>query len=79
MLVIPVGMALVAQSAPPHKGALAQGLLSAALAIGLALAGEAGRFIAPWGAARFFAATAVLSVLGTLLLVAGGARRPTAS
>lgn len=78
VLVIPVGMALVAQSAPPHKGALAQGLLSAALAIGLALAGEAGRFIAPWGAARFFAAVAVLPLLGALLLVAGGAPRPTA-
>jgi len=77
VLVIPVGMALVAQSAPPHKGALAQGLLSAALAIGLALAGEAGRFIAPWGAARFFAAAAVLPVLGALLLIAGGDPRPT--
>ena len=48
------------------------------LAIGLALAGEAGRFIAPWGAARFFAAVAVLPLLGALLLFAGGARRPTA-
>lgn len=75
VLVVPVGMALVAQSAPPRKGALAQGLLSAALAIGLALAGEAGRFIAPWGAARFFAAAAVLPVLGALLL-AGAGRQP---
>jgi POT family proton-dependent oligopeptide transporter len=68
VLVIPVAMALVSQSAPPGQGALAQGLLSAAMALGLALAGEAGRFLEQWGAPRFFAATAAVPMLGVLVL-----------
>lgn len=68
VLVIPVAMALVAQSAPPQLGALAQGLLSAALAVGFALAGEAGGLLPRWGAPRFFAANAVIPALGLLLL-----------
>ncbi len=68
VLVIPVAMALVAQSAPPRRGALAQGLLCAALAVGFALAGEAGRFFARFGAARFFAGNALIPVFGVVLL-----------
>lgn len=71
ILVIPVAMALVAQAAPPRRGALAQGLLCAALAVGFALAGEAGRFLVHFGAARFFAGNALIPVLGLILLWIG--------
>jgi len=68
VLVVPVAMALISQFAPAGQGALAQGLLSAALALGLALAGEAGRFLEQWGAPSFFAATAAVPLLGAVLL-----------
>ncbi len=68
VLVIPMSMALVAQYAPPQREAMAQGLLAAAMAVGLALAGEAGRFFIGWGAPRFFAATAVIPLAGAAVL-----------
>lgn len=79
VLVIPVGMALVAQSAPPRQGAMAQGLLSAALAVGFALAGEAGRFLTRWGAPRFFAVNALIPVFGASLLWIGAQLRQSRS
>ena len=68
ILVIPVAMARVSQCTPAGQGALWQGLLSAAMAVGLALAGEAGRFLTEWGAPRFFAAAAAMPLAGALVL-----------